>query len=101
MDLLKLLYEPYVIIIFISLIITLIAYFIIVNNKKNEEDEETKTDIPKTLLYTFIISLILLVLLKFIVSYMNTNNFFQKGGTVDPIDVLTVVADDVDYDIIE
>lgn len=100
MDLVKLLYEPYVIIIFISLIITLIAYFIIINNKKNEE-EENKTDISKTLLYTFIISLILLVLLKFLISYMNKNNFFQKGGNVDTIDILTVIADDVDYDIIE
>jgi len=34
-------------------------------------------------------------------SYMNKNNFFQKGGTVDPVDRLTLVADDVDYDIIE
>ena len=32
---------------------------------------------------------------------MNKNNFFQKGGNVDTIDILTVIADDVDYDIIE
>lgn len=86
-----------------SLIITLIAYFIVRNNDKSvddEEDNEEKTNVPKTLLITFIASLIILVALKYLISYMNAKNFFQKGG-VDMSERLTIVADDVDVDLIE
>jgi heme/copper-type cytochrome/quinol oxidase subunit 2 len=87
-----------------SLIITLIAYFIIRSNSKaddnDEEDNEEKTNVPKTLLITFVSSLIILVALKYLVSYMNSKNFFQKGG-VDMSERLTIVADDVDVDLIE
>lgn len=100
MNLINLLYEPYVIIIFISLIITLIAYFILKNNK-DKEDKTDNSNIPKILLYTFIISLILLAAIKYGVYYMNKNNYFQKGGVSDPIDRLTIVADDIDCNILE
>lgn len=97
MNLVNILYEPYVIIIFISLLITLISYFIVRYNKKDEENK----NISKTLLLTFIISFVLLFVLKFGISYMNTNNFFQKGGVIDTNDRLTIIADDVDFDILE
>ena len=59
MNLINILYEPYVIILFISLIITIFAYFIIKNNT-NEEDQKNKVNLPKTLLITFLVSFILL-----------------------------------------
>ena len=99
MNLINLLYEPYVIIIFITLIITFITYIILINNKNKEE--QSQTNIPKTLLYTFIISLVVLTIIKFGISYMNKNSFFQKGGVSDPIDRLTIIADDIDCDILE
>jgi len=99
MNLINILYEPYVIILFISLIITIFAYFIIKNNA-NEEDQKNKVNLPKTLLITFLISFILLNVLKYAIAYMNKNGFFQKGG-VDVKEHLTAIADDVDFDIIE
>jgi len=98
MNLINILYEPYVIIIFISLIITVIAYFIIKNKKNNEEKE---TNVPLTLLYTFIISFLLLIGGKYVLNYMNKKNFFQKGGMMDISDRLTIVADDVDIGLID
>ena len=100
MNLINILYEPYAIIIVLSLIITLIAYFIVRNNNSNKEQNE-KVNTPKVLLITFITSLIFLVLLKYIINYMNKNNFFQKGGAVDHSERLTIIADDLDYDIME
>lgn len=103
MNLIEIVYQPYVIIIIMSLIITLITYFIVRNTDKSnddEEDNEEKTNVPKTLLITFIASLIILVALKYLISYMNSKNFFQKGG-VDMSERLTIVADDVDVDLIE
>ena len=98
----KILYEPYVIIIFISLIITGISYFILKNNKKSEEeDNEKKTNIPLTLLLIFIISLVLLIAGKFLLDYMNKNNFFQKGGVVNPSEKLTIIDDDVEVGLID
>lgn len=100
MNILNLLYEPYVIIIILSILITIIAYFIINNDNNNKEFEEDKIDVSKSLLYTFISSLIILTGFKFGISYMNKNNFFQKGGS-DITDKLTIVADDVDIGLIE
>jgi heme/copper-type cytochrome/quinol oxidase subunit 2 len=102
MNLINILYEPYVIIIFSSLFITLIAYFVIINQKNKEKNKDNQTNISKTLLYTFIISFILLTLIKFILSYANTNKLFiQKGGDINPVDNLTIIADDVDFNIID
>lgn len=95
MELINILYEPYVIMIFISIIITGIAYFIINNNKSDYEDEEP-INYSKPLFLTFIISYLLLVILHFVVGYLNKNNFFQKGGKIDIKEHLTIVADDVD-----
>jgi len=100
MNLINILYEPYVIMIFVSLIITGISYFIITNNK-SEEEEGSQENNSKTLFLTFVISYLLLIVLHFIIGYMNSNNFFQKGGKVDVKEHLTIVADDVDVGFIE
>ena len=99
MNILDLLFEPYVIIILLSIFITIIAYFVIQSDNSKKEDDEDKIDTGKSLLYTFIGSLIILTLLKFVISYMNNKNFFQKGGELN--DRLTIVADDVDIGILE
>jgi hypothetical protein len=99
MNILDLLFEPYVIIILLSIFITVIAYFVIQSDNSKKEDDEDKIDTGKSLLYTFIGSLIILTLLKFGISYMNNKNFFQKGGELN--DRLTIVADDVDIGILE
>jgi heme/copper-type cytochrome/quinol oxidase subunit 2 len=99
MNILDLLFEPYVIIILLSILITIIAYFVIDNDNKSKDDDDEKTEVGKSLLYTFIGSIITLTLLKFGFSYMNTKNYFQKGGDLN--DRLTIVADDVDIGILE
>jgi uncharacterized membrane protein len=105
MDLVKILYQPYVIVIFLSLLITLITYFIFRNKNINNIDDEKNNgsnDISKVLLYTFIISFLILFGLNYLLKYMNDNKFFQKGGVIKNIaDNLTIVADDVDYGILE
>ena len=106
MELVKILYQPYVIVIFLSLLITLITYFIFRNKNINNTEEEKNSgsnQLPKILLYTFIISFILLFGFNYLLKYMNENKFFQKkGGVIKNItDNLTIVADDVDYGILE
>lgn len=93
MNITNILYEPYFIIILISIIITIIAYFIIKENNKNKNE---KINIPFTLFCTFVLSLIILVCSKYIIIYMNNNNFFQKGGNKQISDNITIVADDID-----
>jgi hypothetical protein len=100
MNLLNIIYEPYVIILFIALVITIFAYFIIRNNSNEDEEESNKINIPKILLITFLVSLLLLNIGKYCIEYMNTKKFFQKGG-VDVVEHLTIVADDLDYNIME
>lgn len=100
MNLINILYEPYVIMIFISLIITGISYFI-VSNKSEDEEVENQENNSKTLFITFVVSYLLLIALHFIIGYMNNNNFFQKGGKVDVSEHLTIVADDIDVGFIE
>jgi Na+/H+ antiporter NhaC len=100
MNLLKILYEPYIIIIFLALIITIITYFILQYNKKVDEKSNIK-ETSKTLLYTFIGSIIVLFLLKYGINYMDKNKFFQKGGVVNVSDRLTIVADDIDIGLLE
>jgi len=101
MNLINIIYEPYFIIISISLIITLIAFFIIRNNKSEEEEQQNNT--PQILLYTFFISFILLIILNYGLEYMNKNNFFQKGGVNkdELVNNLTIVADDIDCGFID
>ena len=101
MNLLNILYEPYFIIIVLALIITGITYYNVRNVDNNDNNNETKTNVPKVLLITFISSFVVLIAIKFIVSYMNKNNVFQKGGDVDMSDRLTLVADDVDYGMLD
>ena len=99
MNLFDIIFQPYVIILFISIIITLIAYYIINEDNKNK-DEDVQTNVSTSLLYTFLSSFIGIILLKTIVSYLNKNNTFQKN--IETIhDKLTIVADDVDYGILE
>jgi heme/copper-type cytochrome/quinol oxidase subunit 2 len=102
MNLLNIIYEPYVIILIVALVITIFAYFIIRNNSNEDEDgeESKKRNIPKILLITFLASFILLYIGKYGIEYMNTKKFFQKGG-VDVVEHLTIVADDLDYNIME
>lgn len=100
MNLLNIIYEPYVIILIIALVITIFAYFIIRNNSNEDEEESNKKNIPKILLITFLASFILLYIGKYGIEYMNTKKFFQKGG-VDVVEHLTIVADDLDYNIME
>ena len=100
MNLINILYEPYVIIIIISLILTLIAYYIVKNDNLDKDDED-KTNVAKALLYTFIISFIILMLLKYVIGYMQKNKYFQKGSGIDLSDKLTIVADDVEYGILD
>ena len=102
MILTNILFEPYVIIIIISLVITLIAYFVIQKDNKDKEEED-KINLGTSLLYTFLGSFVIMMLIKMGISYMNKNNMFQKGGVLPIIteneisDKLTVIADDVDY----
>ena len=95
MNLVNILYEPYVIIILTSILITFIAYLIL-RNQKDDIENKDKYNTPKILLYTFISSCIILVFLKFGLEYMNNNKFFQKGASLNNSDRLTVVADDID-----
>lgn len=99
MDLINILYEPYVIMIFIALIITGITYFTISNNKSSEEEE--KPNNSKTLFLTFVVSYFVLIGIHFLLCYMNKNNYFQKGGDIDIKEHLTIVADDIDVGFIE
>jgi heme/copper-type cytochrome/quinol oxidase subunit 2 len=103
MNLQNILYQPYVISILIALIITLITYFIIKNNKEENDDDKEKNKNLKTLLYTFIISYILSILVIYSYNYFSKNNIFQKGGEkqVDPLDSLTMISDDVEIGLLE
>lgn len=100
MNLIKILSQDYIIILLISIIITVISYFIIKSNDKKNKDH--KINYSKILLIVFILSFIILFILKFLISYLNKNNFFQKGGKIhNNIEELTIIADDIDYDIME
>jgi len=103
MSFLTIIYEPYVISIIIALIITAISFFIIREDNKNASDGE-EINLSKNLLITFIVSFILIMIFSYGIIYMNKNNFFQKGGMMEPDEIsqkLTMVADDVDYGILE
>lgn len=113
MNLVNLLYQPYVMIIIISLIITISTYVGIKYNKIDEEENNTNNlNQAKTLLLTFVISFLVLIGGYFGITYAGKNNLFekirvnQKGGgdngfENDFLDRLTVVSDDVDFDIMD
>lgn len=98
MELLKILYQPYVICIYIAIIITIITYFIISKDNKNSKEKDTKDknkNNTKILLYTFIGSFLIAMILKYILDYVNSQHFFQKD-VKDISSNLTIVADDVE-----
>lgn len=99
MNILDLLFEPYVIIILLSIFITTISYFVVSNDNSNKDDDEDKTDLGKSLLYTFIGSLVILTILRFLFSYFKDKQFFQKGGDIN--DRITIIDDDVDIGLYE
>jgi len=100
MNLLDILYHPYVIIIILSIFITLIMYVILQKDPQSKKNE-AKDFHSKILLYTFLISVIILFILKYLLHYLNKKNFVQKGAAVDITDKLTIVADDIDYGLLE
>lgn len=105
MNISNLLFEPYTIILMIAIILTIVAYFIVSSDNKDKE-EENQTNMGSALLYTFLGSFIGMVILKFGLQYLNNNNIFQKGGTikdnvVNPHDMVTVVADDIEVGFME
>jgi heme/copper-type cytochrome/quinol oxidase subunit 2 len=104
MNLMNILFEPYILIILISIVITIIMYFIIQSDAKNKEKDKTlKNNNATILLYTFISSLIILVVGKFSINYIENNYSIQKGGGENTIDEdlqnITIVDDDIDVDI--
>lgn len=112
MNLINILYQPYVIIILISLIITTSTYVWMKYNKIEEEEYNNNNKISeaKTLLITFISSFTLLMLSYFGVTYASKNNLFEKirhkggadnGFENDFLDRITVVSDDVDFDMMD
>jgi CDP-diglyceride synthetase len=111
MNLVNLIYQPYVIIIIISLIITISTYVSIKYNKIDEEENSTNNlNQAKTLLLTFVISFLVLIGGYFGIKYAGKNNLFerviQKGGVNgafenDFLDNLTYEDNDVDFDIMD
>jgi len=110
MNLIEILYQPYVIILFICLVITISVYFYMKYSKvEEEENNHTNLEQAKTLLITFIVSFVLLMLSYFGVLYAGKNNLFerikidQSGGGFenDFLDRLTVMSEDVDFDLME
>ena len=97
------LYEPYVISIIVAIIITIISYFIVQHDNKNKEEPEGLQSIAKKLLLVFVISFILTMAISYGIKYVNKTSFFQKGGAdkITMSDRLTIVADDVDFGILE
>ena len=83
----------------LSIIITGISYFLIKDQKS--ENEKNKINVPLTLLYTFIVSFILLLILKYVITYMNGKKYFQKAGGISTSDRLTIVADDIDCGLLD
>lgn len=102
MNLYDILFEPHVLIILISIIITVISYFILNQSKNEIEEENEKNNKSFTLLCIFIISLLILLILKYGYVYLTKNNLIDmKGGGNDIRERLTIVADDVDFDVLE
>lgn len=102
MNLYDILFEPHVVIILISIIITVISYFLLNQSKGEIEEENEKNNKSFTLLCIFIISLLILLILKYGYIYLTKNNLIDmKGSGNDIRERLTIVADDVDFDVLE
>jgi heme/copper-type cytochrome/quinol oxidase subunit 2 len=97
------LYEPYIISIIVAIIITIISYFIVQYDNKNKEEPEGVQSIAKKLLLVFVISFVITMAISYGIKYVNKTSFFQKGGAdkINMSDRLTIVADDVDFGILE
>jgi uncharacterized membrane protein (UPF0182 family) len=119
MDLIKILYEPHFIIIVLSTIIAGVTYYLLKNDKqtnKNLKDSNKKiSEIGKNVLYSFLISFVVLIVIYYSFNYLSKNNYFQRGGASSGsegvsnaeqiknsiMDKLTIVADDVDCGLLE
>ena len=109
-------YQPYFILLLVSLIITVFYYFI---NKNNNTDQEEKENIKKpnyiNLILVFLVAYLLLLVIYYGYKYFeNSVSKLEKsgGGSKSNIkisneakevfkDRITIVGDDVDYDILE
>ena len=81
MELIDILYEPYVIAIISALILTFIAYlFLKENSKKNKKDNETPQSFSKKLLITFIVSLLVFLGIIYGMKYLSNNNVNTMSG---------------------
>ena len=113
MELVKIICEPHFIIIIISIIISVVTYFLLKNDKKNKKDlkdEKNVANIGKQVLYSFLISFVLLIVVYYSYSYLSKNNYFQEGGSIknnseeiknNILEKLTIIADDVDCGLLE
>ena len=110
MELIDILYEPYVIAIISALILTFIAYlFLKENSKKNKKDNETPQTFSKKLLITFIVSLLLFLGIIYGMKYLaNNNKTVMSGGSggntisiSDLSEKLNIADNDVDFGMME
>ena len=106
MEILSLLYQPYIISILIAIIITVITYFTTKNNSAEEDgkNEKESNKSSQKLIYVFIISYLLSTAFLYAVNYLRKNNVLQKGGekkVIDPLDSLTMISDDVEVGLLE
>ena len=119
MDLIKILYEPHFIIIVLSTIIAGVTYYLLKNDKKINKDVKDQnkkiSEIGKNVLYSFLISFVVLIVIYYSFNYLSKNNYFQRGGASSGseavsnaeqiknsiMDKLTIVADDVDCWLLE
>ena len=110
MELIDILYEPYVIAIISALILTFIAYlFLKENSKKNKNENETPQTFSKKLLITFIISLLAFLGIIYGMKYLaNKNTHVMSGGnggnTISISDLsekLNIADNDVDFGMME
>jgi uncharacterized membrane protein len=104
MNLVSILYEPYFIIIVLSLIVVLIAYYLLKNEKPPKKgQEENTTPLSRKLLYTFLISFISFIGIYFVFKNFTKGSVTSIGGgaVADLSEKLTMVADDVEFGILE
>jgi uncharacterized membrane protein len=114
MNLIQFLYQPYIIILFISLLITISVYFYIKYSKVEQEEYDGKQknnlDDAKTMLIAFVVSFILMMGAYFGVVYAGKYHLFERvkvdasgGGGFENsfMDRLTVVSEDVDFDLMD
>jgi uncharacterized membrane protein len=106
MNLVSILYEPYFIIIVLSLIVVVIAYFLLKNEKPPKKgQEQNNMPLSRKLLYTFLISFIAFIGIYFVFKNFTKGSTVLTGGgggaVVDLAEKLTMVADDVEFGILE